>query len=266
MARLRAEDAARRRERAKGGDFLEALARGVSVMTAFNGARRQMTLSDAARATDLPKASVRRALHTLAALGYVESDGRLFRLAPKVLTLASAYLGSNAVSSVVQPLCERLCGEISEACSAAVLDRDDIVMVAHASPPRFAAAAPGVGFRLPAYCTALGRVLLAALSEAALDDYLARLDPAAQTERTLTDKRALRNAIAAARGDGFAFADQEAELGFRSVAVPLRRYDGAVVAALNIGTRIERASVATMLDSHLPRLRAAAAALQALLV
>ncbi|MGO8919521.1 MAG: IclR family transcriptional regulator C-terminal domain-containing protein [Stellaceae bacterium] len=266
MARLRAEDAARRHARADGADFLEALARGISVVTAFNGERRQMTLSDVARATDLPKASVRRALHTLAALGYVESDGRLFRLAPKVLTLASAYLASNAVSSVVQPLCERLAAEFSEACSAAVLDRDDIVMVAHASPPRFAAVAPGVGFRLPAYCTALGRVLLAALSEAALEAYLERLQPAAQTEHTITDKRRLRQAIAAVRADGFAFADQEAELGFRSVAVPLRRYDGVVIAALNIGTRIERASVETMLGSHLPRLRADAATLQALLV
>lgn len=258
MARLRAADAAKRRERADGADFLEALARGISVMTAFNGERRQMTLSDVARATDLPKASVRRALHTLVSLGFIESDGRLFRMTPKVLTLATAYLTSNSISTVVQPLCERISAKVVEACSVAVLDREEVVMIAHASPPRFIAVAPGVGFRLPAYCTSLGRVLLAAMPDGMLDTYLERLDAAPQTEYTVTDKRKLRDAIVTARGHGFSFVDQEAEIGFRSVSVPLKRYDGVVVAALNIGARIERASVETMLGTYLPLLRAEA--------
>jgi len=97
------------------------------------------------------------------ALGYLASDGRLFRLTPRVLDLATAYLLSNSISAVVQPTCERISAEVQEACSAAVLDGQDIVMVTHASPPRFIAVGPGVGFRLPAFCTSLGRVLLAAL-------------------------------------------------------------------------------------------------------
>ena len=266
MARLRAVDAERRVARADRTDFLEALARGIAVLTAFNGERRQLTLSDVARATALPKATVRRALHTLLALGYVESEERLFRLTPKVLTLATAYLASSPAAGVVQPLCERISARIAEACSAAVLDRDEVVMIAHASPPRFIAPLPGIGFRLPAYCTALGRILLAALPEAALAAYLERLEPAAPTDRTRTDKSGLRAAVEAARRYGFSFVDQEAEPGFRSVAVPLRRYDGAVVAALNIGARIERAATETMLETYLPLLHAEAAALRPLLV
>jgi IclR family pca regulon transcriptional regulator len=266
MARLRAADAEKRQQRADGADFLESLARGLGVLLAFNGARRQMTLSEAARATGLPKATVRRSLHTLLALGFVESDGALFRLTPKVLTLASAYLTSNAISTVVQPVCERLSMQVREACSVAVLDRDEVVMVAHASPPRFIAVAPGVGFRLPAYCTSLGRVLLAALPDAAREQYLERLDPVAQTRQTVTAKERLRAAILAARSQGFAFVDQEAEDGFRSVSVPLKRYDGMTVAALNIGARIERATVETMLATYLPLLRAEAETLAPQLV
>lgn len=266
MARLRAADAERRAQREDRADYLEALARGLSVLMAFNGERRQMTLSEAARATDLPKATVRRALHTLAALGFIAGEGALFRLTPRVLTLASAYLASNSVSTVVQPVCERLSAQLREACSAAVLDRDEVVMVAHASPPRFIAVAPGVGFRLPAYCTSLGRVLLAALPDDALAAFLERLDPVAQTPHTLTDKRRLGEVIRSVRSQGFAFVDQEAEEGFRSVAVPLRRYDGTTLAALNIGARIERASAETMLGTYLPLLRAEAETLQAQLV
>jgi IclR family pca regulon transcriptional regulator len=165
---------------------------------------------------------------------------------------------SNSISAVVRPTCERIGAEVQEACSAAVLDGQDIVMVTHASPPRFIAVGPGVGFRLPAFCTSLGRVLLAALPDDALDAYLERLDAPALTEYTVTDKTELRDAIVKARKQGFSFADQEAEIGFRSVSVPLRRYDGATVAALNVGARIERASVETMLGTYLPLLRQAA--------
>lgn len=266
MARLRPADAEKRRASDHGPDFSEALARGLNIVAAFNAEHRQMTLSDVARAIDLPKATVRRALHTLVALGFVDSDGRLFRLTPRVLTLATAYLTSNAVSAVVQPACARLCAAVSEASSVAVLDGAAVVMIAHAAPPRFAAVTPGVGFRVPAFCSALGRVLLAAFSDDGLDEYLVGLVPERLTEHTLIDRAALREAIAKVRGHGFSFVDQEAELGFRSVAVPLRRYDGTIVAALNIGARIERASVETMLGTYLPLLRRTAEELRGQLI
>ena len=266
MPRLRASDAARRAASEAGPDFSEALARGLKIVTAFTAERRAMTLSDVAKHVDLPRATARRALFTLTQLGYAESDGRLFRLTPRILALAGAYLASSGVATLLQPACERLSGDANEACSVAVLDGDEVVMIAHAAPARFADVSPGVGFRLPAYATALGRVLLAGLTDDALDAFLKALKPSALTPHTVTDRRALRRLIGETQRAGFALADQEAELGFRSIAVPLRRHDGKLVAAMNIGARIERASPATMRKAFLPLLRRAAAELQPLLL
>lgn len=250
MTRLRPADAEKRQARNAGPDFLEALARGIAVIGAFNAERRQMSLSDVARATDLPRATVRRSLHTLEQLGYLESDGRLFRLTPKVMSLAAAYLGSGN-AAILQQACDRLCATLDEACSAAVLEGDNAMMIAHASPPRYLASAPGAGFRVPAFCSALGRVLLAATGR----------EPAgirALTPKTVTDRRELKAILARVTKDGYALADQEVELGFRSLAVPVRRFDGRVVAALNIGIRVERATPKQMRDLFLPPLLQAA--------
>jgi IclR family pca regulon transcriptional regulator len=258
MARLQPSDAEKRRDSDYGPDFLESLARGLKIMTAFDAERRQMSLSDIARIVGLPRATVRRALHTLNCLGYLETDGRLFRLTPRILTLAAAYLTSNAVSVVLQPMCERLCREVGESCTAGVLDGAEIVMVARAVPSQLLAVGAGIGYRIPAFCSALGRVLLGALDDEALDDYLDRLEPAAVTEHTVTDKRRLRELILRAREQGFALGDQEVELGFRSVAVPVKRFDGTTIVAMNIGARVEQASTETLMGVYLPRLIAAA--------
>jgi IclR family transcriptional regulator, pca regulon regulatory protein len=258
MARLQKIDAKRRAAEDRGPDFSEALARGLKIIQTFDADSRAMTLADIARRVELPRATARRALVTLTALGFVETDGRLFRLTPRILKLAAAYLGSNAVSTILQPACDRIARQIGEACSAAVLDGNDVVMIAHAAPQRLIAAGAGAGFRLPAFCTALGRVLLAPLPDERLDAFLKALRPAAATAHTMTDKGALRRAILDVRKNGYAFADQEAEPGFRSIAVPVQRYDATTVAAINIGTHVEGASVDRMHQEFLPILRAAA--------
>ena len=262
MTRLRSADAERRLKSGLGPDYLEALARGLNVLAAFGGDRPQMTLSDVARAVDLPRATVRRALYTMEQLGYLESDGRLFRLTPQVLRLAGAYLGGSGNATALQQACDALCRELDEACSAAVLDDGMAVMVAHASPSRYLSSAPGIGFRVPAFCSALGRVLLGGLDEAARAGYFATLQPQALTPKTETDIAVLQKLTGKAATDGFALSDQEAELGFRSLAVPVRRFDGRIVAALNIGVRIERATPKQMRDGFLPALQAAAATLR----
>ncbi len=136
MPRLKRSEAEQQLAGAAGPDFLEALARGLRVIEAFGRDRRWLTLSDVARLVDLPRASVRRTLTTLVKLGYAETDDRLFRLTPRILTLAGAYLSSNAISDIVQPALEVLSDDVNEACSAAVLDGDEVVMIAHASPNR----------------------------------------------------------------------------------------------------------------------------------
>lgn len=253
MTRLRDTDAEKRAQSGRSADFLEALARGLSVLKVFDGARPQMTLSDVARAIDLPRATVRRALYTLTELGYLESDGKLFRLTPQVVGLAGAYLGSAGNASALQIACDALCRRLDEACSAAVLHGQEAVMVAHASPPRFMSSAPGLGFRVPAFCSALGRVLL---SETGID--AATLQTRKLTGLTVTDSSELQRLLAKTAQDGHALADQEAELGFRSIAVPVRRFDGRIVAALNIGVRVERAGLQQMRSEFLPHLLRAA--------
>ena len=266
MPRLGRSPAEQMQVEAAGPDFLEALARGLRVIEAFNRERRQLTLSDIARVVDLPRASVRRTLATLVHLGYAEADERRFRLTPRILNLATAYLGSNAMSETLQPAIERLCRDVDEACSAAVLDGDDVVMIAHAAPRRVIGVSAQVGFRLPAVASSLGRVLLAGLDDAALDAFLARAQPAKHTPTTVVGKRELRRSILKARADGFSLVDQEAEIGFRSISVPLRRLDGRTVAALNVGVRSERCALATMRGVFLPKLRALADGLQLQLV
>ncbi|MFN3658305.1 MAG: IclR family transcriptional regulator C-terminal domain-containing protein [Pseudolabrys sp.] len=262
MPRIKRTQAEQARADAAGPEYLEALARGLRVVEAFGRDRRWLTLSDVARLVDLPRASVRRVLATLVELGYAEADDRLFRLTPRILMLAGAFLSSNAVSDIVQPALERLSAEVGEACSAAVLDGAEIVMIAHASPNRMLPVSAQIGLRLPALSTSLGRVLLAALPDKQLDALIARTKVARLTPATVTDKAALRRAIAQARADGFALADQEAEPGFRSISVPLKRRDGRTVAALNVGAHTERVPLATMRKVYLPRLRALANGLE----
>jgi IclR family pca regulon transcriptional regulator len=262
MPRLKRTEADQHLMEASGPDFLEALARGLRVLEAFNQDRKQLTLSDVAKLVDLPRASVRRTLHTLVQLGYAEADDRLFRLTPRVLKLARAYLLSNAVSDILQPALERLSEEIEDSCSAAVLDGEDIMMIAHASSRRIIPVSAQIGFRLPAVATALGRVLLAALPDRQLDQFLARVAPRKVTKSTIVDKSELRKAILKVRQDGYALADQEVEIGFRSIAVPLRRLDGRIIAALNIGVHSERTPLKTMHSQFFPGLRALADELQ----
>lgn len=258
MTRLRPADAEKRAQSGRSPDFLEALARGMSVLTAFDGTAKQMSLSDVSKRIDLPRATARRALYTLSELGYLESDGKLFRLTPQVLRLAGAYLGSAGNAAALQNSCDALCLQLDEACSAAVLDGASAIMVAHASPPRFLSSAPGIGFRVPAFCSALGRVLLSARESVDV----ATLQVQALTPKTVTEPKELALLIMKTAKDGYALADQETELGFRSLAVPVRRFDGRVVAALNIGIRIERATAKQMREDFLPALLQAAEGLR----
>jgi IclR family pca regulon transcriptional regulator len=266
MSRLRPQDAERRARRANGTDFSEALARGLGVINAFDAERRQMTLSDIARAIDLPRATVRRALATLVALGYLEAEGRLFRLTPRILKLAIAYLSADPVPSILQPVCERISRQVGASCSVAVLDGDEAVMIARAVPARPASVGLGVGYRVPVFCSALGRVLASAMPDPQLDAFLAQLKPVRFTRQTVVSKAEIRRLILDVRKKGYALADQEAEVGIRSIAVPLVRFDGRAVAALNIGVQPEQVPARTMIADYAPLLQKEAAALKERLV
>jgi IclR family transcriptional regulator, pca regulon regulatory protein len=247
-------------------DFIESLDRGLRVLEVFGGSRQPMTLSDLAKAADLPRATARRILFTLERAGFVATDGKLFRLMPRVLVLASSYLASNHVVSVLQPALDRLSGEAQEISSMAILDGNDVVFIARASPTRIFSAGIDIGYRLPAFCTSVGRVLLSRLPDDELAKALNAMDLAPLTPFTVTDKKLLLKTIIADRAEGYSLVDREAEPGFRSISVPVRRYDGEIVAAINMGAHVDRVSSAEMIERFLPRLREAAASVKSMLV
>ena len=247
-------------------DFIESLDRGLRVLELFGGGQQPMTLSDLAKAADLPRATARRILFTLERAGFVASDGKFFRLTPRVLVLASSYLASNHVVSVLQPALDKLSSEVQEISSMAILDGNDAVFIARASPTRVFSSGIDIGYRLPAFCTSVGRVLLSQFPDDELSAALDAMDLAPLTPFTVTDKKLLWKAIIAGRAQGYSLVDHEAEPGFRSISVPVRRYDGIIVAAINMGAHVDRVSAAEMVESFLPRLRGAAASVKSMLV
>ena len=247
-------------------DFIESLDRGLRVLEVFGGSRQPMTLSDLAKAAELPRATARRILFTLERAGFVATDGKLFRLMPRVLVLASSYLASNHVVSVLQPALDRLSGEAQEISSMAILDGNDVVFIARASPTRIFSAGIDIGYRLPAFCTSVGRVLLSRLADDELAKALNAMDLAPLTPFTVTDKKLLLKTIIADRAEGYSLVDREAEPGFRSISVPVRRYDATIIAAINMGAHVDRISTEQMIDRFLPLLREGANSVKSMLL
>jgi IclR family pca regulon transcriptional regulator len=247
-------------------DFVESLDRGLRLLQKFGATHGPMTLSDLARAADLPRATARRILFTLERGGFVASDGKLFTLTPHVLTLAASYLRSSQVVTVLQPVLDRIAMAAQEISSLAVLDGDEVVFIARGSPARVFSAGLDIGYRLPAFCTSVGRVLLSRLSDAELAAALAAMDLKPLTAFTMTDKRRVLEAISGDRERGYSLVDREAEPGFRSISVPVRRYDGTIVAAINMGAHVDRVSTGEMIERFLPLLREGADSVRSMLL
>ncbi|MFG2062215.1 IclR family transcriptional regulator [Micromonospora sp. NPDC048871] len=225
---------------ARSGEFVQSLERGLAVIRAFDAEHPQLTLSEVARATGLTRAAARRFLLTLVELGYMHTDGRLFALRPRILDLGYAYLSSLSLPEVAQPHMEALVAEVHESCSVSVLDGDEVVYVARVPTKRIMTVGISVGTRFPAYATSMGRVLLAAQPTEWLDHYLATAQLRQLTRRTITDPAKLRTALNRIAGQGYAIVDQELEEGLRSLAAPIHREDGAVIAAVNVSAHASR--------------------------
>ena len=247
-------------------DFMTSLARGLQVIRAFSEFRRNLTISQISQATGLSRASVRRCLHTLRVLGYAGEDNKRFYLRPQVLTLGHAYLASTPLAVAAQPYLDEVSRGVRESCSAAILDGDDIVYICRSAETRIMSISLLVGTRLPAYCTAMGQVLLAHLPAVQLEEYLGRVRLVERTNRTVTSVPRLRKALATVRDAGFALLDQELEVGLRSIAVPVRDGRGAVAAAINISTHASRVSLEEMQSRFLPLLTKCSAGLGSLLL
>jgi IclR family pca regulon transcriptional regulator len=246
-------------------DFMTSLARGMAVLSVFAQHAREVTMSQISADTGIPRAAVRRALYTLAKLGYVGEHGRGYVLLPRVLAIGGAYVASASMAVAAQPVLDALRDAVHESCSLGVLDGDDLLYIARAETVRIMSIGLRSGSRLPAYCTSMGRVLLAALPEDTLEGYLERNPLRPRTERTVTSSADLLELLTKVRRDEMSLTDQELEIGLRSIAVPVRNRAGETVASLNIGTQAGRISLQTMHTQLLPPLREAALRLGAVL-
>ncbi|KQQ40130.1 IclR family transcriptional regulator [Duganella sp. Leaf126] len=245
--------------------FMTSLARGLAVVQAFSDSRKPQTIANISQKTGIPRAAVRRCLHTLRALGYVDAELNNFSLRPKVLTLGYSYLSSTPLTVSAQPYLNSISRTLNESSSLAVLDDNEVLYVARAATARVMSVALNTGSRLPAYCTSLGRVMLAHLPPPELDRYLASTTLRAMTKNTVVSETGLREILAGVRADGYAINDEELELGLRSIAVPVRGASGTVLAALNVGAQAARVSVRELEKEFLPVLLKGAQELSILL-
>lgn len=245
--------------------FMTSLARGLAVIRAFSDSRRSLTIAQISQKTGIPRAAVRRCLHTLKQLGYADSDVNNFSLRPKIITLGYSYLSSTPLTVSAQPYLNNISRTLGESCSLAVLDDHEVLYVARSATSRVMSVALNTGSRLPAYCTSLGRAMLAHLPDDQLKAYFDKVKLRALTDKTVVSQKRLRDILAGVRENGYAVIDEELEVGLRSIAVPVRGASGNVLAALNVGAQAARVSVAQMEEDILPVLLRGAQELSVLL-
>lgn len=244
---------------------VESLVKGLAVICAFNRDRPKMTLSKAAKVVSLPRATARRLLHTLVELGYVETDGKLFQLSPRLLEVGYSYLGSLPWWEIALPHIQGVSEALDETCVASVLAGEDIVMIARRNGTRLTAINVPMGTRLPAHATAMGRILIANKNESEIDKYVADATLRPITSHTVVDRKQLRRAIEFARTNDYSIVDQELELGLLTLAVPIRDMRGSVLAAMAVSVHSSRATAKSLQQKHLPILLQAAREISAAL-
>jgi len=246
-------------------DLIAGLEKGLAVIEAFDQDRPRLTISEVATRCGLTRAAARRYLITLEYLGYVSSDRKMYSLSPKVLRLGQSYMHSARLPRIVQPELQKLAFALKEASSAGVLDGNDVICIAATDAGRLVSLTLQPGTRVPAYCTANGRVLLSARPQADVDAWVAQQTLEPLTTHTLTSPEKLRDVIARVRLQGYAIVDQEFELGLRTISVALKNYRGEVLAALNVSAQTSRMSVAQLVETCLPALLNAQAGLRSTL-
>jgi IclR family transcriptional regulator, pca regulon regulatory protein len=246
-------------------DFVLSLARGLCVIEAFQRMTDALSVGEISARTGLSRAAVRRLLITLEKLGYASHDGSLYRLSPRILQLGFSYLSSSSLEALAFPLLQHVTQLLHESASLGVLERDEMVYVARSAAQRVMSIGLAVGSRLPAYCTSMGRVMLAALPAEDLSAFLRRARLERLTPRTIVDKSQLARIIERVRIDGYCVVDGELEIGLRSIAVPVTSRSGRIVAAMNSGVHAARVTKQRILGEFLPILRQQAALLGSML-
>lgn len=238
-------------------EFVEAFAKGLLVIASFSQ-ERGLTLTGVAQRTNLPRAGVRRLLHTLVALGMARQNGDVFSLSPRVLQLGFSYLSSLSLREVAQPIIETLSREANEVVAISVLDGPNVTYITRAEVTSVLRRSLTIGSRIPAFCTSMGRVLLAGLPPEECKDILTNSERRAWTRQTVTDIRKLERDIAKVREQGWSLVTEELEVGAFGMAAPIRGEGGKTVAAINLSTNLARHTPNALVKKFLPRLIKAA--------
>lgn len=239
-------------------DFVEALARGLAIITAFSPTATALSVSDAAARTDLPRPTARRLLMTLEKLGYVRSSNGLYTLTTKVLELGTTYVAALGIWELARPHLEALVAQTGESSSMAQLDGSDIVYVARVPVPKIIALAVRIGTRFPAVATSMGHVLLADLPRVELTKVLDTPSLSGVIPRLAPSRRELERELVQVRERGWALSDERLSLGIRSIAAPVRDASGSTVAAVNVTVHAAETSIDELTSRHLPLLLATA--------
>jgi IclR family pca regulon transcriptional regulator len=237
--------------------FVEAFAKGLAVISAFDH-HRKLTLTEVAQHTSLPRAGARRMLYTLVTLGMANQEGDDFTLTPRILQLGFSYLSSLSLREVAQPVIETLSRKADEVVAISVLDGADVLYIARAEVTSVLRRGLTTGSRIPAFCTSMGRVLLAGLSKEECSGVLTNSERRQWTRTTVTDVRELEHEIEKVRAQGWSIVSQELELGAFGMAVPIYGANGSTVAAINLSTNLARHSPKALLKKYMPALKAAA--------
>jgi IclR family pca regulon transcriptional regulator len=238
----------RRTERMSG------LAKGLAIIEAFT-VQPAMTVSDAAKHSGATRAAARRCLLTLADLGYVTFDGRRFQPLPRLARLGREFSSQLPLPQIAQPILDKARDELNESVSVAVLDRADVLFVARAETSRIVSTGVKVGARLPAYCSATGRVLLSGFPDSRAAEIIKQSRRIQRTPNTLTNPVSIQKEIRLVRHNGYAISNEELELGMLSMALPVTDTTGKVKAALSVSAFSARVTPDRMLTVFLPAMR-----------
>jgi len=237
------------------------LAKGLAIIEAL-AIHGVLSVSDAARASNITRASARRCLITLTELGYVEQSGRQFRPLPRLRRLGGATSLRDQIAQLATPLLARARDELSESVSLAVLDHDRPLFIARAEAEHILSTGVRVGAHLPAYCSATGRVLLSQFSDEEISERLGAKPFHQRTPHTITKLPPLLAEIRAVHKRGYAMSDEELELGMRALAVPAVDESGAIIAAISVSAASARVRAADLRNQFLPVLQSCARALR----
>ncbi len=235
-------------------DFVEALARGLDVITAFSTSHMSMTVSEVAAATSLARPTARRLLLTLETLGYVRAIDGEYALTPKVLQLGTSYVAAQGMWDVARPHLQELVHLTRESSSMSQLDGSDIVYTARVPVSKIIGLSVQIGTRFPAVATSMGQVLLAGLPDSELESVLRLPSNSQVIPRVRPSRKDLAAILADVRKRGWALSDEQLSWGIRSIAAPVQDGTGRTIAAVNVTVHAAETSIAVLKKEHLPRL------------